>query len=263
MIIGGSARVLFMIGRPVDKVRTPSLFNAWLAETGREAVMAPLDLGPESVAAFFAALRGWSNCAGCVVTYPHKQAALAAADRASAAAIGVGGANVVRRAADGTLAADNTDGGGYVAALRAAGVEPRGLTVLLVGAGAAATAIARALAEAGIARLAVAARRPARGAALLAALAADHPSLDVAAADDTVRPDILCNATPLGLASGDPPPWPLDGLAPGTLVSDIVPFETPWLAEARGRGFPVVGGRDMIEGQFRVLRAILLGDDAA
>ncbi len=63
--------------------------------------------------------------------------------------------------------------------------------------------------------------------------------------------DPLINATPIGMAPGDGPPVPLDGLRADVLVIDIImkPETTPLMAEARARGCNVVGGKAMLEGQ--------------
>ena len=55
--------------------------------------------------------------AGANVTIPHKEAALALADEATAAARAIGAANTLTFAPGGAIAADNTDAPGLLAAL--------------------------------------------------------------------------------------------------------------------------------------------------
>ncbi|MFZ9132920.1 MAG: shikimate dehydrogenase family protein, partial [Gemmobacter sp.] len=58
----------------------------------------------------------------------------------------------------------------------------------------------------------------------------------------------LVNATALGMAGKPALEMPLDTLAPGALVTDLVytPLETPLLSDARTRGAAVVDGLGML-----------------
>ena len=62
---------------------------------------------------------------------------------------------------------------------------------------------------------------------------------------------MVINATSLGMRLGDPLPVPVDRLAPGTLVCDIVtrPEETQLLREAAARGCVPHPGMPMLAGQ--------------
>lgn len=71
------------------------------------------------------------------------------ADEVSPTAALSNGANAMRRAPDGRWQADDFDGEGFVRGLRAAGHEPAGRHVWLVGAGGAGSAIAVSLLSAG------------------------------------------------------------------------------------------------------------------
>src|ERR1700704_2313548 len=105
-------RAACVIGWPIKHSRSPLIHGYWIklhklaAEYRQEAI------APEGVADFFAHLseRGY---AGCNVTLPHKEAALAASepdDRARA----VGAANTLWLA-DGRLHSTNTDVEGFTA----------------------------------------------------------------------------------------------------------------------------------------------------
>ena len=97
------------------------------------------------------------------MTIPHKQAALELADRASEAASAIGAANTLTFAPDGTIAAENTDAPGLIAAL---GRPPRGMRALVLGAGGSARAAAWALRQAGASEVSVWNRTPERAEAL-------------------------------------------------------------------------------------------------
>ena len=96
------------------------------------------------------------------MTIPHKHAALELADTASEAARAIGAANTLTFAEDGAIAAENTDAPGFLAALSAIGVSPRGMSAQVLGAGGSARAVVWALREAGAREVSVWNRTPAR-----------------------------------------------------------------------------------------------------
>ncbi len=127
------------------------MHNAALAAAGLDdwrylALPLPPELFAETVRALPAA-----GFRGVNVTIPHKEAALALADRASAAAREIGAANTLTFEQGGAISADNTDAPGLLEALAAAGCDPRGRTALVLGAGGAARAAVWALVRAGAA----------------------------------------------------------------------------------------------------------------
>ena len=88
--------------------------------------------------------------------------------------------------------------------------------------------------------------------ALLADLAAEFPSLALehgpaAAADH----DVLVNATPVGMAAGDPLPFDLSDLGPNTALADVIlrPEVSPMLELGRAKGCITQTGHDMARAQ--------------
>jgi shikimate dehydrogenase len=173
------------------------------------------------------------------VSLPHKERALALADRASEAARAIGAANTITFAAGGTRA-DNTDWIGVRGTLEPLGPwSGRRATVL--GAGGAARAVVYALRALG-ARVTVVNRTRERAQRL-----ADELGAEVGELDDAF--DLLVNATPLGMHP-DPEGTPVAAqrLRPGTTVFDTVyrPLETRLLREASARACRTVGGLEML-----------------
>jgi shikimate dehydrogenase len=182
---------------------------------------------------------------GVNVTIPHKQAALALADAASAPARAIGAANTLTFEG-GRIVADNTDAPGFLDAL---GADPAGARALVLGAGGSARAVVWALLRAGAADVAVWNRTPQRARALAAALGAraiEHVS---------EVPPLVVNCTSVGL-SDDPQPFkalPLgaDSLGAGSRVVDLVyrAGGTRLLEAARTRGADVVDGLEILVAQ--------------
>ena len=64
--------------------------------------------------------------------------------------------------------------------------------------------------------------------------------------DDIGKPDILINATPLGLHSSDPLPVNTDLITSEMVVCDLIYRETPLLMEASEKGAKTVNGSGML-----------------
>ena len=239
-----SAR-LGIIGHPVAHSLSPAIQGAALRAAGVDATYERWDTPLDALAARIAALRE-PDCLGANVTIPHKQNVLALLDEVAPLAAKIGAVNTIVNDG-GRLSGHNTDGGGFVAALREAGFEPAGKSFLLVGAGGAARGIAFALRRAGAAAIAISNRTAARAEALAEAVGGDAAPFEAPPAPY----DCVVNCTSAGMhGSGAEDALPCDPTAagPATLVVDIVyaPEETPLLRAARDAGLPVLGGLPML-----------------
>jgi shikimate dehydrogenase len=237
---------LGVLGWPVAHSRSPAMQNAALAELGlHDWHYQQLPVPPELFADTTRAL-GQSGFVGANVTIPHKQAALALADSASAAARAIGAANTLTFAEDGAIAAENTDAPGLIAALEE---SPRGASALVLGAGGSARAAVWALAQAGAARVMIHNRTHERAERLARelggeAVAAPRPA------------DLLVNCTSVGL---QPERGELErlGLSEArlgdfALVVDLVYREgepTELLSAAREHGARTVDGLEILVAQ--------------
>jgi shikimate dehydrogenase len=198
-----------------------------------------LPVPPELFAETVRALPG-AGFAGANVTIPHKEAALALADEATATARAIGAANTLTFAPGGAIAADNTDAPGLLAALG----ERRPRSAMILGAGGSARAAAYALAGAGAA-VAVWNRTPERARVLAAELGVEAVAAPVPA-------DVLVNCTSVGLA--DPSstfkdlPLKADSVGEYACVVDLVyrAGDTLLAQEARRRGSRVIDGLEIL-----------------
>ena len=161
----GKSRIAGVFGYPVDHSRSPRLHGFWLERHAIDGAYVPLAIRPED---FAIAVRGLlaAGFAGANVTQPHKRAAFAICDSVEPSAQRAGAVNtLVFR--DGRISGSNTDGWGFLANLRAHGVDPAAGPALILGAGGAARAIAAVLLEAGVA-VTIANRTPDHAEALAA-----------------------------------------------------------------------------------------------
>ena len=234
---------LGVCGWPVAHSRSPQMHNAALAAAnlgGWRYLRLPLP--PEL---FEETVRALPNVGfrGVNVTIPHKQAALALADHATAAARAIGAANTLTFEHDG-IHADNTDAPGLLATLP---IDPQGRSALVLGAGGAGRAAVWALKSAG-ADVAVWNRTPDRA----ERLAADFGAR---AAERAEPAEIVVNCTSVGLHDPEDTfkalPLHADSLGAGSLVVDMVyrAGGTRLLEAARTRGASVVDGLEILIAQ--------------
>lgn len=257
-MITGKTRLLAIVGDPIEKARSPEGFCRLLELNAHDAIMIPVHVTSADLPHVLAGLKAMRNLDGIVATMPHKVAMAAFADEVLETGRLVGAVNALRRRADGRWEADMFDGRGFVAGLRAHGHHPAGRRAALLGAGGAGSAIAVSLCQAGIASISVHELDRARAARLVDTLQGAFPGVGArVGAPDLGTADLLVNATPIGMQPGDPLPWDLAALRPGTIVGDVTtkPEVTPFVAAARAKGAPTVTGRDMYEGQVRELGA--------
>jgi len=233
------------------------MLNPVLARLGIDAVLVPVHVRRNELAAVGPALKRIGNVHGLLVTVPHKVEAVALADATSPTVRLCGSTNSLRRAADGSWYADNFDGTGFVHGLLAAGHQLAGARAALVGAGGAGAAIGAALLLAGAARLGVVDTDTAVRNALVNRLATRWPRAVGPGADELDAADLVVNATPLGLRPRDPLPFDPAAVRADALVADIVmqPAETPLLRRAAALGRRVHAGAPMLSDQIPLYRS--------
>jgi shikimate dehydrogenase len=195
---------------------------------------------------------GVANLDGLLVTVPFKSRMLPFAGNLGASARAVGAVNALRREANGSWSADIFDGIGFVRGVEKKGGEVRGRRVVLFGAGGAGSAIACALAEAGAASIDVIDEVPGKAQVLVERLGAHFPNCTAAVATGIgSAPDMLVNASPVGMRAGDGLPGRIDDLRDSMFVGDVIIRETPTplIQLAMAKGCQWTQGQDMLAGQ--------------
>jgi shikimate dehydrogenase len=251
----GGARVAGVLGRPVDHSLSPLIHNAWIEAAGLDAVYVPLSPAPGGLKGLFEACRG-GLVAGFNVTVPFKAEALAGADTVTGRARRAGAANLILFAADGSIAADSTDGAGLMAALaeQAPSFAAKGATTVVLGAGGAGRSAAAALLEAGAAEVRLVNRTRERAGEVAAALGERvHVFAWTDAQVALEGAGLLVNATTLGLEGGEALALDLDAMPTEAVVLDMIyrPLTTRLLAAAAASGRTAVDGLAMLIGQAR------------
>jgi shikimate dehydrogenase len=243
------------MGDPIIHSRSPMVHNHWMKEHGLKGSYVLLQVKREGLAA---ALKGLPalGFAGCNVTLPHKESAIAAMDSLDPAVKRIGAMNCVVVRPDGSLHGMNNDGYGWVQSIKERHADWRADAgpVVVLGAGGGARAVISGLMDEGAREIRLLNRSRERAEKIAADFGAP-----VAVHDWDVREEaiadcaMLVNCTSLGMHGQPPLDVLLDRLPVRALVSDIIyiPKETPLLAAARMRGNRTVNGLGMLLNQAR------------
>lgn len=243
---------LCVIGDPVRHSKSPVLQNAMLRRLGLAPVYSAVPVKAGELDAFLSEVKDgvWR---GFNATMPLKQALLPKLDGLDEEARRLGAVNTVATE-NGRLIGHNTDGRGFLAALREElEIDPAGKRITLLGAGGAARAVALALVGAGADSVTVCNRSIPRAEELCACApgvlvpsAGDGETLCARAADT----DLLINCTSQGMTGKEEfaDLRFLSCLPQNAAVCDLVyePDETQLLHTARTLGYPAMNGLGML-----------------
>lgn len=259
--VDGATRLFPIIGDPIRYVESPVHLTRSLGERGHNAVCVPMQVPSSALDDVMRGLSATANVDGMLVTMPHKRTVFGyCATRAERAAL-LGVVSVLRRNADGTWHGDMLDGLAFVKAQKDHGARPAGSRVLLLGAGGAGSAIAVALLDEGVAELILHDVDEAREAHLAELLSDRGDNRVTTGPPDPTGCDMVCNATPLGMAEGDPLPVAADLLTSSMFVGDVIAGHglTPFLAAAEAAGCGTANGGQMVEAVQELMVDFMVG----
>jgi shikimate dehydrogenase len=239
-----------IIGHPVAHSLSPVFQRAAFEHCGLDATYEAWDTEPAALKGRVVSLRGLDYL-GANVTIPHKESVIPLVDELGGQSARVGAVNtIVNRG--GRLFGFNTDGPGFVAALRNESTfDPAGKSVLLLGAGGAARGIGFALAEARAGRIAIWNRTAARAERLAADIADSGGNALPMPKPEAQGYDCVVNCTSVGMEGTGTEAQSLfdfSGASSGALAVDIVykPENTAFLAAATAAGLRQLGGLPML-----------------
>jgi shikimate dehydrogenase len=252
-----------IVGWPVEHSRSPALHGFWLKQHKIDGHYGRLPVEPNRAALeeLVAFLRRTPNARGCNLTLPHKIEIMSLLDRIHPGAAHIGAVNTVIKHPDGTLEGRNSDGFGFLEALKAGAPDWRAEAgpVVVLGAGGAARAVVATLAEAGVPELRLVNRTQATAIDLGVAFTPKDGrriAIERWAERDATLKDVtlLVNTTSLGMKGQPPLELDLAQLTRTAIVNDIVyvPLETGLLAAARARGNRCIDGLNMLLHQGRI-----------
>lgn len=276
---------LYLLGHPIGHSKSPVMYNALYEKLGLPWSYESMDCVDADEARAFLDAREFFSIN---ITTPYKPLAFEAATVRAATAKLARGANVLVQK-NGALIAYNVDGEGCVDYLERAGVRFAGSQAVVCGTGPTALSILHACALAGAKRVVLVGRDRDRTRTALEAYVEEYRTLAFATVDPPAAregrlsfrsayeqvdfafgsyassrqvfsaADIVINATPLGMAEGDPAPFDTALLHGGQTVFDAVYGHgtTALIAGAQAAGCAVLDGRGMLVAQ-AVATAVML-----
>jgi shikimate dehydrogenase len=238
------------MGWPVMHSRSPALHNYFFKQYGLAGTYVPLAISPERLEPALRALAPL-GFAGCNLTIPHKEPALAIVDEADDVARRIGAISCVVVRPDGSLWGTNNDVHGF--ARNILQHQPRWRAdagpAVVIGAGGGARAVVYGLVERGAREIRLVNRTRERADTLAREFGSSVTPLDWKDRHRALAgAAMLVNTTSQGMIGQPQLDLSLDALPSTALVVDIVyiPLETPLLSAARRRGNPTVDGLGML-----------------
>lgn len=258
--ITGHTRLTALLGSPVAHSISPLMHNEAFQLLDLDYTYLCFEVNEETLPA---AVDGLKACGirGFNLTMPNKNKIVELLDELSPAARLIGAVNTVVND-DGHLTGYNTDGVGYMQAVKDAGYDITGKAITIMGAGGAATAICAQAALDGVEKIHIFARETSRFwdrtqklaeniNSTLPCKAVLHENKDTAALAQAISESaLLLNATSVGMAPNTEGTIIEDTSLyhPDLIVSDVIynPRETRFLKEAREAGCRTFNGMYML-----------------
>jgi shikimate dehydrogenase len=259
--LNGETRLFPIIGDPVIYAKSPERLTVSFAARGHNGICVPMQVREADLDPVMRGLSRVPNVDGLLVTMPHKFTAYAYCATRSETARRLGVVSVMRRNADGSWHGDMLDGLAFVKAQKDRGAKPVGARVLLLGAGGAGSAIAIALLAAGVRELIIHDTNAERAAHLVTILADLGRGRVDAGTADPAGCDMVCNASPMGMADSDPLPVAANLLTASMFVGDVIAGHgvTPFLRAAQAAGCKTASGDQMVEAVQEMMLEFMLG----
>jgi shikimate dehydrogenase len=256
MTLSGKTHVIGIFGHPVSHSASPGMHNAAYEKLGLDYVYVPFDVEPGRVGDAVEALRALS-IRGVNVTVPHKEAVIEFLDEIDPLAQKMGAVNTIVNES-GKLIGYNTDGPGFVAALRHDfDLDVSGRQVVMLGAGGSCRGIIVSLLNAGAASITILNRTVDKAKQMVASLGSNSVSVcalnDTTANDVLSQADLVVNTTSVGMVPDvqQSPLHDFSWVQDGQCVYDIIynPIKTRFLSESESAGARVSNGVSMLAGQ--------------
>ncbi|MCY7272572.1 MAG: shikimate dehydrogenase [Phormidesmis sp. CAN_BIN44] len=252
-LITGKAKLLGVIGYPIEHSLSPIMHNAALAEMGADLVYLPFAIAPENLER---AIQGFAaiGVQGFSITIPHKQSIMPLLSEISDVAQAIGAVNTVWRTEKG-WSGTNTDAEGFLAPLRSMQHDWSQSVAVILGNGGAARAVVAGCVELGFAEIHIVGRDAQK---LEAFSKSWNRSLRLKIRSwETLpevlpRADLLVNATPIGMSPHvDKSPLTLkeaDQLKAEVIAYDLIytPNPTMFLQQVSDRGGVAIDGLEML-----------------
>jgi shikimate dehydrogenase len=244
MDVSVKTRITGIFGNPVEHSLSPLMHNRAFDALGLDMCYLAFKILPKDLADAIKAIRVL-DIVGVNITIPYKEQVIQFLDELDKEASFIGAVNTVVNS-QGTLKGYNTDGRGFISSLNEAGISINGKKILIIGAGGAARAISYYLSQTA-ALVSLFDIEQSKAKKLTNDLKKIHRNVSLLTDMKNIgKPDIIINATPLGLKPDDPLPLNPDSVTSSMVVIDLVYKETNLLREAGKKRAKTLNGMGML-----------------
>jgi shikimate dehydrogenase len=256
MQISAKTKTFAVLGHPIGHTLSPIMHNASFSALGLDALYLAFDMPPDDL---IEGLRfmGTLGFAGVNLTVPLKEVAFRGVDVRADSARVTGSVNTIQFLPGGKLCGYSTDGDGFLMAIEEAfQAQPRNLRIFMCGCGGAGRAVAITCALSGAHEIVLADLDTKRIENLAAELQTLSPATQVKQAGTDPagwshharHTDLVVQASPVGMKTGDPSPLPPEAFRPGQFVFDMIYMypETAVMRAAAPAGAHSVNGLGML-----------------
>jgi len=246
--LNGRTRLYPLLGDPIIYARSPDWLSQHMAKRGMNMISLPMEVPDGALKLVMDALAAIGNVDGLSLTMPHKISGYEHCATVSETSRLLGVVAAIRRNKNGSWHGHTTDGDAFVKAQIDKGAKVEGARVLVLGAGGAGSAIVISMLDSGAGEVVVHDSNAQRVSTLLDLLKDKGGGRLRAGSNDPDGFDLVCNATPMGMAEGDPLPLDPLKLKSHMFVGDVVAGhgETPLIKAAREVGCRTADGDDMV-----------------
>lgn len=256
MKLSGSTTPFAVLGHPIGHTLSPVMHNSAFKALGMDAVYLAFDVAPENLQSVLPAMADM-GFGGVNLTVPLKETAFRNLKQMNESARRLGAVNTVEFASDGSIIGHNTDGDGFVTAVKEGfGESVSGDRVFIMGCGGAGRAVAITCAAEGCAELILTDVDEGRTARLLDELANLSPETRTRAIsadkhawiEASAGADIVVQATPVGMKKTDESLLPPSAFRSGQVAFDLVYMypETAFMKAAIEGGASAANGLAML-----------------
>jgi shikimate dehydrogenase len=244
MDVSGKTQITGIFGYPIEHTLSPAMHNTAFKSLGLDYCYVPFKVLPVNLPDAVMAIRSL-NLHGVNITVPHKEKVIPLLDKVNEEASFIGAVNTIVNT-DGILTGYNTDGRGFMSSLTEEGVSVDGKDIVILGTGGACRAVSYYLSERS-SKLSLFDIDRNKAENLVTDLQKIRDSVSLLdKIEDIGKPDIIINATPLGLKPDDPLPLDPDVITPEMIVCDLVYKKTGLLEEADRKGAKNIDGSGML-----------------
>ena len=244
MEINGKTKIIGLFGYPVEHSLSPHMHNSAFRELDFDIIYVAFKVSPEDLTDAIKAVK-FLNLLGINITVPHKERAIPLLDSIDEEASFIGAINTIVNS-EGVLKGYNTDGRGFLSSLSEEGISIDGKRIMIIGTGGACRAISYYLSEKA-SELSLYDIDKSKAEKLIGDLEKIRDNVFLLdKIDDAERPDIIINATPLGMKSNDPSPVNPDLITSDMVVCDLVYKKTKLLYDAEKKGAKTLNGSGML-----------------